>query len=228
MAARGSRLALAGVRFYNARPLRRQLGGVYLPDPADPQTPAFQLTAAYKAKLFGRYGAASGVDPAHLWPTPERLQEMEAEERTWHPPLREMEAALEEKEQAAEAKKRQREELIAAKMAKMPQMIADWKQEKQLRKAKEREEKERRERLLAEARERFGYNLDHRSTQFQEMVQEMEKTRRKELKLQKKKQREETLAKKAMERAAAAADAAASALEKEGEAVATEVLHPVT
>ncbi|KAF7240055.1 Growth arrest and DNA damage-inducible proteins-interacting protein 1 [Varanus komodoensis] len=228
MAACGSLQLLGGIRFYNARALRRQLGKMYLPDPADPRTPPFQLTAAYKAKLFGRYGAASGVNAAQLWPTPEQLQKIEAEEKTWYPPLREMEMALDAKEQAAEAKRRQREEHIAAKMAKMPQMIFEWQQEKELRRAKENEEKKRRELLLAEARERFGYNLDHRSAQFQEMMQEMEKARRKELKLQKKQHREEALAKKAMEKAAAAAAAAALTPEKEGEVIATEVLQEAT
>ncbi|XP_042308129.1 growth arrest and DNA damage-inducible proteins-interacting protein 1 [Sceloporus undulatus] len=221
MAAQASRLAFGkGARFYHAKPLKRQLGGVYRPDPDNPKTPAWQLTAAYEAKLFGRYGAASGVNPGRLWPSPEQLKEMEEEERAWYPSLREMEAALEAKEQEEKAKARQREELIAAKMAKMPQMIAEWQQEKALRKAKELEEKEWRQRLLAEARERFGYNLDHRSPQFQEMVQEMEKARRKEQKLLKKQRREETLAKKAAEGPAVAS------VQDTHEAVATtEVLH---
>lgn len=101
-------LWLGGVRFYNVRPLRRNLGGVYLPDPANPRTPARHLEAAFEAKLFGRYGAASKVDPARLWPAPEQLREMEAEERASCPLLREMEAALEAKEQAAAAQQRQR------------------------------------------------------------------------------------------------------------------------
>ncbi|XP_061496009.1 large ribosomal subunit protein mL64 [Rhineura floridana] len=196
MAALGNRLVFGGVRFYNARPLWRQLGGVYRPDPEDPRTPPWQLTAAFEAKLYGRYGMASGVDPAQLWPTPAQLVEIEAEERTWCPSLREMLAALDAKEQEAEAKKRQREKVIAAQMAKMPQMIANWQQEKEQRKSRELEEKERRQKLLAEARERFGHNLDHRSPEFQEMVQEMEKVRRKELKLKKQQRREEVLAKK--------------------------------
>ncbi|KAL8164577.1 UNVERIFIED_CONTAM: hypothetical protein K2H54_053705 [Gekko kuhli] len=105
-------------------------------------------------------------------------------------------------------------------MAKMPQMIDDWLQEKETRKAKEKEEKERRQRLLAEARERLGYNVDQRSPEFQEMVQEMEKARRQELKLQKKQRREQAVAKKMEERAAAAAAAAAAVSQsaKEGEA----------
>ncbi|XP_048348203.1 growth arrest and DNA damage-inducible proteins-interacting protein 1 [Sphaerodactylus townsendi] len=207
LAALGGRwlpVGLRGVRAYNARPLRLRLGGVYLPDPANPRTPAWQLEAAYEAKLYGRHGAASGVDPARLWLSPEQLAEEEAEERELCPSLREMEAALDARERQEEAQRRSREELIASRMAKMPQMIADWRREKQERRAKELEEKARRERLLAEARERLGYNVDHRSPQFQEMVQEMEKTRRKELKLQKKQRREQVLAKKAAEAAAAA------------------------
>nr|XP_060619572.1 large ribosomal subunit protein mL64 [Anolis sagrei ordinatus] len=221
MAAQASRLVRTrGVRFYNARPLRRQLGGVYRPDPADPKTPAWQLTGAYETKLFGRYGAASGVDPARLWPSPAQLKEMEEDERAWCPSLRDMVERLDAKEREADAKAREREELIASKMAKMPQMIAEWQQEKALKKAKELEEKERRQRLLAEARERFGYNVDHRSPQFQEMMQEMEKTRRKEQKLLKKKRREESLVKRAMEGAAVA-----SVPTKHEEVATTEVPH---
>ncbi|XP_015276547.1 PREDICTED: growth arrest and DNA damage-inducible proteins-interacting protein 1, partial [Gekko japonicus] len=119
------------------------------------------------------------------------------------------------------------EEFIAAKMAKMPQMIADWLREKEKRKAKEQEEKERRQRLLAEARERLGYNVDHRSTEFQEMVQEMEKARRQELKLQKKQRREQAVAKKAEEMAAAAAAAAAAGSQPAKEGEAEEATSPV-
>lgn len=84
-----------------------------------------------------------------------------------------------------------REKLIAANMAKMPQMIEDWRREKAARKEKEREDKARRERLLAEAQERFGHKVDYRSAKFQELVQEMEKKQRKELKLKKKQLKEE-------------------------------------
>lgn len=222
MASLKSWLLLGGIRFYKVPPLKRQLGGVYLPDPNNPRTPAYQLEAAFEPKLYGRYGSASRVDPARLWPTPEQLRDMEAEERA-APSLREMEKELDAKEQEVAAKIRQREELIAARMAKMPQMIADWKREKAERKAKEREEKDRRQRLLAEARERFGHNLDHRSPQFQELMQEMEKARKKELKLQKKQQREQVVAQKA---AGGATASATSTSNKEGEVVVTTAASP--
>ncbi|XP_070794357.1 large ribosomal subunit protein mL64 [Pituophis catenifer annectens] len=198
MAARGSRLLLGGVRLYNAKPLKLQLKGIYRADSADPCTPAWQLTPEYEAKLFGRHGKASGVDPTRLWPSLEKLQEMEAEERAWYPSLKEMQQSLDAKESEAEAKQRQKEEAIAAKMAKMPQMIENWQKEKEKRKLKEQQEKERRRLLLAEAREQYGYHLDHHSAEFQEMVLEREKIKRMEQKEEKKRMRG-ILAKKAME-----------------------------
>ncbi|XP_032067974.1 growth arrest and DNA damage-inducible proteins-interacting protein 1 [Thamnophis elegans] len=198
MAARGSRLLLGGVRLYNAKPLKLQLKGIYRPNAADPAAPAWQLTAEYEAKLFGRHGRASGVDPSRLWPSLEKLQEMEAEEKAWYPSLKEMQQSLEAKEKEAEAQQRQKEEIIAAKMAKMPQMIEEWQREKQKRKLKEQQEKERRRLLLAEAREQYGYHLDHHSPEFQEMVMEREKMKRMEQKEEKKRMRG-IQAKKAME-----------------------------
>ncbi|XP_067416472.1 large ribosomal subunit protein mL64 [Emydura macquarii macquarii] len=197
------RPAVPAARSYEARP-RPPWGGVYRPAPDDPFAPKWQLQPAYEAKLYGRHGSASGVDPAQLWPSPAKLQEMEAEEREWYPGLREMEAALDKKEQEEERRRVEREKLIAANMAKMPQMIEDWRQEKVAREEKEREDKARRERLLAKAQELFGHKVDHRSTKFQELVQEMEKKERKELKLKKKQLKEEA------KKAAAAAPEAVS------------------
>lgn len=84
-----------------------------------------------------------------------------------------------------------REKLIAANMAKMPKMIADWRKEKQEAKRKLKEEREKKQRLLAEARERFGYALDPRSSKFQEMLAEIEKEEKKKRKLLKRRKREE-------------------------------------
>lgn len=87
-----------------------------------------------------------------------------------------------------------RENLIAANMAKMPKMIADWRKEKHEAKRKLKEEKARREKLLAEAKERFGYAVDPRSSKFLEMVAEIEKEEKKKRKLMKRRQREEQAA----------------------------------
>lgn len=106
-----------------------------------------------------------------------------------------------------------REKLIAANMAKMPQMVANWRREKREAKEKKREEKTKRDRLLAEARERFGYAMDPRSPKFLDMVKDLEKEEKKKKKLLKRRKREEEQSQVAPEAAAATTVAAASAPE---------------
>lgn len=76
----------------------------------------------------------------------------------------------------------------------MPKMVADWRREKRESKSKLKEEKSRRAKLLAEARERFGYALDPRSPKFLEMVAEIEKEEKKKKKLVKRRLKDEQLA----------------------------------
>ncbi|XP_030052852.1 large ribosomal subunit protein mL64 [Microcaecilia unicolor] len=178
---------------YHARPLRRKLDGMYVPDPQDERTPEWQRGPRWEAKLFGRYGAASGVNPAQLWPDPARLREIREEEETWYPPLADMQARIRQREEEERRSRLAREKLIAANMAQMPKMIEDWRREKQEQQEKQRVEAARRERLLALAQERFGYNMDHRSIKFQELLKEMEKEEKKKEKLAKKKLRAEKL-----------------------------------
>lgn len=87
-----------------------------------------------------------------------------------------------------------REKLVAANMAKMPKMIADWRRERRDSKQKQKEEKARKEKLLAEARERFGYAIDPRSPKFLEMVAEIEKEEKKKKKLMKRRLKQEQAA----------------------------------
>ncbi|XP_026772644.3 growth arrest and DNA damage-inducible proteins-interacting protein 1 [Pangasianodon hypophthalmus] len=176
---------------YNPRPLRLNLKEPYIPDRNSEKTPEWQKTEKYERKLFARYGFASGVDPGKLWPTAAQLEELIQEEKQWHPPLEEMLKNIAAKEKERAEKRLAREKLIAANMAKMPKMIADWRKEKQEAKRKVKEEKAKKERLLAEARERFGYALDSRSSKFQEMLAEIEKEEKKKRKLLKRRKREE-------------------------------------
>lgn len=87
-----------------------------------------------------------------------------------------------------------REQLIAESMAKMPQMIENWRRQQQERREKEKADKERRARLQAEAQERLGYHVDPRSTRFQELLQDLEKQQRKRLKEEKQRQKKEARA----------------------------------
>lgn len=101
-----------------------------------------------------------------------------------------------------------REQLIAERMAQMPQMIENWRQQKRERWEKAQADKERKARLQAEAQERLGYHVDPRSARFQELLQDLEKQERKRLKEEKQRQKKEARA--AAMAASAAQDPAAS------------------
>ncbi|XP_072549866.1 large ribosomal subunit protein mL64 [Salminus brasiliensis] len=176
---------------YNSKPFWRNLKDPYIPDKSSEKTPAWQKTEKYDRKVFAKYGRASGLDPAMLWPSPAQLKELIAEEKEWQPPLEVLLERIAVKEKEKAAKRLAREQLIATNMAKMPKMIADWKRDKQEAKKKLKEDKAKKEQLLAEARERFGYALHHRSEKFKEIVAELEKEEKKKKKLLKRKQKEE-------------------------------------
>uniref|UniRef100_A0A8C6SY26 Large ribosomal subunit protein mL64 n=1 Tax=Neogobius melanostomus TaxID=47308 RepID=A0A8C6SY26_9GOBI len=176
---------------YNPKPLRLNLGDPYIPDKDSERTPEWQKTARYNRKLFGRYGSASGIDPASLWPTHEELDKIIAVENEWNPPLEVMRKNIAAREKEETEKRLAKERLIAANMAKMPKMIADWRKEKRESKVRLKEEKARRAKLLTEARERFGYTVDPRSSKFLEMVAEIEKEEKKKKKLLKRRLKEE-------------------------------------
>lgn len=72
---------------YNPKPLKLNLHDPYIPDKDSEKTPEWQKTERYDRKLFGRYGSASGINHASLWPNHEQLDKIIAEEKEWHPPL---------------------------------------------------------------------------------------------------------------------------------------------
>ncbi|KAM9312064.1 large ribosomal subunit protein mL64 [Gastrophryne carolinensis] len=179
------------VAAYHAKPRKLGLSGIYKPDPEDPNTKPWHKGPEYEAKLYGRYGAASGVTPEKLWPSPEQLRALQDEERETCPSLADMLERVEAREMEMLRKKQERERLIAANMAKMPKMVEDWRRGKREARLKERAEKAQKQRLLTMAREKFGASIDPRSAKFQEMVKEMEKEEKRKLKAVKKLQREE-------------------------------------
>ncbi|XP_038549236.1 growth arrest and DNA damage-inducible proteins-interacting protein 1 [Micropterus salmoides] len=179
---------------YNPKPLKLNLREPFVPDKDSEKTPEWQKTSRYDRKVFGRYGSASGIDPASLWPSHEELDKIIAEENEWHPPLEVMLRNIAAKEKQEAEKRLAKEKLIAANMAKMPKMVADWRREKRETKHKLKEEKARRAKLLAEARERFGYAVDPRSPKFLEMVAEIEKEEKKKKKLMKRRLKDEQVA----------------------------------
>ncbi|KAM8825030.1 large ribosomal subunit protein mL64 [Synchiropus picturatus] len=179
---------------YNPKPLKVNIRHPYIPDKDSEDTPEWQKTRRYDRKLFARYGSASGVEPASLWPSHEELDQLIEEEKQWHPPLEVMLKNIAAKEREEAQARLAKEKLIAANMAKMPKMVADWRRDKRESKLKQKEEKARRAKLVAEAKERFGTAVDPRSPKFLEMVAEIEKEEKKKKKLMKRRLKEEQAA----------------------------------
>lgn len=90
---------------YNPKPLKRNIRDPYIPDRDSEKTPEWQKTADYDRKLYGRLGSLSGIDPATLWPSHAKLDQMIAEEKEWQPPLEDMLKNIEAKEKAETAKR---------------------------------------------------------------------------------------------------------------------------
>ncbi|KAM6100917.1 large ribosomal subunit protein mL64 [Pterocles gutturalis] len=198
--ARGSLAIAAPARRYRAPPLRRR-PGLALEDPADPRA---------AARRFGRLGEASGVPAWRLWPDPEQLRALEAEEREWEPPLREMEAELNRREQEEARRREERQQLVARSLAAMPARISAWREERARARERAREEAARRQRLLAEAGLGGGSGRPgtppRGGAQAQALLQELERRQRREEKRRRRQEREE-----AARSAMAAAEAAAAA-----------------
>lgn len=147
-------------------------------------------TVAYRQRMYGRYGAASGVDPRIMFPTSEDLADRDEYERVAYPKtLHEMVAEEKAIAEAKKAAKLKREDDIAKKLLKLDQ----WTKELNVRVAKKeadaRTAKEKRERLIEEVRRQFGFRLDHRDPRFNELLEQKEvedKKANKALKKQKK------------------------------------------
>lgn len=90
---------------YNPKRLRLNIKDAYIPDKSSEKTPEWQKTARFDRKLFGRYGSASGIDPASLWPTHGELEKIIAEENEWHPSLEVMLKNIETREKEKTAKR---------------------------------------------------------------------------------------------------------------------------
>ncbi|XP_042649418.1 growth arrest and DNA damage-inducible proteins-interacting protein 1 [Tyto alba] len=196
--ARASLVIAAPARSYRAAPLRRGRGAAAPANPAD-------LREA--ARRFGRLGDAAQVPVWRLWPDPERLRALQAEEREWDPPLREVEAVLDQREREEARRREERQQLVARSLAAMPERVNAWRQERARARERAREEAARRQRLLAEAGlggpHRPG-TAPHSSPRVQEMLKELEQRQRREEKRRRREERE-AAARDAMAAAEAAA-----------------------
>ncbi|KAJ8921943.1 hypothetical protein NQ315_008577 [Exocentrus adspersus] len=151
----------------------------------------FHGTLKYTRRTFGRYGQASGVNPAICWPTKEELSNSMEYERVAHP------FTIMEMVETAKQQRKEKEETTLAKQAEIVKRVEKleiWKQELQDRILKKESEakaaKDRKERLIEEVRRHFGYTVDPRDDRFKEMLEKKEKEQKKALKEARRKEKE--------------------------------------
>lgn len=156
-------------------------------NPYDEPQSWIHLTASYQRKMYARHGAASGVDPRVLFPTPDELADRAEYERVAFPKtLHEMVA---EEKAAVEAKKaaiRLREERIAKNLGKLDQWTNELNARIAMKEAVARAAIEKRERLIEEVRREIGLNIDRKDPRFQELMEKKEMENKMLLKKKKK------------------------------------------
>ncbi|XP_064607059.1 large ribosomal subunit protein mL64-like [Liolophura sinensis] len=147
---------------------------------------AFQKTTKYQRKLYAKFGKESGIDAKISWPTLEQLKEIKEEEDEWEPSLQERWAKLKSAKEERQQRTKKREELIEKNMAEMDKWIKQYNKRLDAKKAEAHKQQAKKAKLLEEAREFFGYDVDPRDAKFQEMLEQKELQRKKEAKAKKK------------------------------------------
>ncbi|VDO05833.1 unnamed protein product [Rodentolepis nana] len=142
-----------------------------------------EKTLFYQRRLFGIYGLKSGVNPCEMFDSYEELEREEKLKKLIEPDVEEFKRtrAQEIEEEAKADSERIRK--VKENLERLPEMMKKYQasQAKKFEAAKAMDEKRRQ--LLEDARDKFGYYVDHRDQKFLKMVEE--------------KQEEEKLAKKA-------------------------------
>lgn len=151
----------------------------------------------YMRRTYGRYGAASGVDPSICWPVKEELEEAKEYERVKYPytipqVIAEARARKEEKAKA----RIERQQDIVNKIQKLEQWKTDLQAKIDKKEGEALAAKMRKERLIEEVRRHFGYKVDPKDDRFKEMLEKKEKEEKKAMKEARKKAREEKVVKK--------------------------------
>ncbi|XP_064625623.1 large ribosomal subunit protein mL64-like [Lineus longissimus] len=148
---------------------------------------AWEVSLRKQRQLYAKFGKASGIDPGVMWPTREELRAVVEEEREWEPPLQErMAKARADREEKLVAEKKRHDSVVKA-MEKMPELIAQYEAKLRKKEADVRKSEERKKRLLEEAKEFFGYDIDYRDPKFKQL-QELKEAEAKKLAKQKKKE----------------------------------------
>lgn len=159
----------------------------------------------FARKMYAKYGAASGLNPNIMWPSKAELDEQIEDEKEWDPTFQQLVKSVQEKRYAEQADIDKRQKHIAAQMAKMDDLIKDYKKRQEQAPDQQQKTSKKREALLEEAMEHYGFRIEPKSEQFKHFIvmkTEAEKAQKKAERKARRKQ--ETAEKKAAKKASVA------------------------
>jgi len=158
----------------------------------------------FRAKMLGRYGVKSGIDPGTLWPTKRDIDLAREYEALYQPePLSKQIADTIRAEEAVKEKRIEIEAKIDANLERLESQMKALKVRTENKSRLALGEKTRREKILAELRTEFGYDVNPEDEIMKGRIADREKVllkEEREIKKQLKKERD------AERRAAAAAE----------------------
>jgi len=174
----------------------------------------YHYTQAFRKKMFGLYGEASGVSPETCWPDSETIRQYREYEKVFYDGKTFEEIVAEERKKVDDALKHRvdREARVTANLERMDKQLKQMEANKKAKLERIAQEQEKRRKILQDLRQEYGYDIDPTQPQFAQRLEEKEKEYNKMLK-------EERKAKKAERRAkfAEEADAARESDEPKGE-----------
>ncbi|XP_027213242.2 large ribosomal subunit protein mL64 [Penaeus vannamei] len=152
------------------------------------------FSLSYQRKLYGHYGASSGINPAKAWPSKEELELAKEWESLAYPhSVQEMISEAKRLKKAEEDKIKKRQADIMQKVTK----LEDWKREVRegykKREREAREAKEKKERLMEEVRQIFGFRIDPKDERFKEALLQKEREEKRAAKEAKKIERQQKM-----------------------------------
>lgn len=163
-------------------------------------------TVQYQRKLYGRFGAISGVDPRIMFPSADDLADRAEYERVAYPhTITEMINIVKIEKDEKLSAIRKREADIAKKLGKLNQWTKELNARVAKKEADARDAKEKRERLIDDVRRQFGFRLSPNDPRFIELIAQREEEAKKAKKLARKQMKQDILLKKLQDQANEAA-----------------------
>lgn len=155
--------------------------------PTTNQEAPFLRSLAASRGQYGKYGAASGVDPRLCFETPEEKADREEYERVAYPFT--VQELMERNQEEKNRRKRindERQNEIAKNLTKVDKWMADMAGRAAKKEELARLAKERRDQIMEDIRLELGYTISRRDPRYQEILERKEEEQKKEKKKLKK------------------------------------------